>query len=125
METKDQLIKTIKEWVKIDNELKTLQQEQLKRKNEKKNISKELIEVMKKNNIDCFDINSGQIVYNKQNIKKPITKKDLLKILNNYYKNDPDCDTKAKDVNDFILENRETVVKENILLKQAKTPATV
>ena len=40
METKDQLVKTIKEWVKTDNELKTLQQELLKRKNEKKKYKK-------------------------------------------------------------------------------------
>lgn len=36
METKDQLIKTIREWVKIDNEIRALQKEQNSRKKEKK-----------------------------------------------------------------------------------------
>lgn len=36
METKDQLVKTIREWVKIDNEIRALQKEQNARKQEKK-----------------------------------------------------------------------------------------
>ena len=39
METKEQLIKCVKEWVRIDNEIRVLQQEQASRKKEKKNIS--------------------------------------------------------------------------------------
>jgi len=35
METKEQLIHSIKEWVKLDNEIRTLQKEQLYRKKEK------------------------------------------------------------------------------------------
>ena len=31
METKEQLIKCVKEWVRIDNELRTLQKEQAKK----------------------------------------------------------------------------------------------
>ena len=43
METKEQLIKAIKEWVKIDNEIRTLQKEANVRKNEKKRITTEQI----------------------------------------------------------------------------------
>ena len=39
METKEQLVQTIKQWVKIDNEIRALQKEQVARKKEKKNIS--------------------------------------------------------------------------------------
>ena len=118
METKDQLIKTIKDWVRIDNELRALQKEQIARKNEKKNISKELMEVMRKNEIDCFDIKDGQIMYSKKNVKKPITKKNLITILANFYKGDVE---KASAMNDFIMENREEIVKESIVRKIMKT----
>jgi hypothetical protein len=37
METKEQLVNAVKKWVKIDNELRTLQKEQSIRKKEKKN----------------------------------------------------------------------------------------
>jgi hypothetical protein len=117
MENKEQLVKTIKEWVKIDNEIRTLQKQQLIRKKEKKTISDSLIEVMKKNEIDCFDINDGQIIYNKKNVKKPITKKMLLNVLSNFFENDT---AKATELNDYILENREDVVRENIIRKVNK-----
>ena len=118
METKEQLIKTIKEWVKLDNDIRKLQKEASQRKNEKAKISASLMEIMKKNEIDCFDINNGQICYNKKNIKKPITKKVLLDILSKYYKGDL---LKASEVNNFILDNREETVKETIVLKTIKT----
>jgi len=114
METKDQLIKTIKEWVKNDNEIRELQRQQNIRKIEKKKISANLIDIMRKNEIDCFDLNDGQIMYNKKNIKKPITKKTLYDILAKYYDGDM---SKAEDMQHFILDNREEVVKESIVRK--------
>jgi hypothetical protein len=118
METKDQLIKTIKEWVKIDNEIRAFQKEVRKKQQEKKNISKELMDVMVRNEIDCFDIKDGQIMYSKKNVKKPITQKNLLGILANYCKGDME---RASEINNFILENREEVVKEEIVRKIKKT----
>ena len=117
METKEQLVNCIKQWVKIDNEIRTLQNEQVKRKKDKKTISNDLIEVMKKNQIDCFDIKDGQLVYNKKNVKKPITKKELLQILSTYYEGDT---LKASEVTTFIDENRKEVVKETITRKVYK-----
>lgn len=117
METKEQLVKTIKEWVKIDNDIRKLQQEIAKRKNEKKSISNNLMNIMKQNEIDCFDINDGQIYYSKKNIKKPITKKVLMNTLSKFYKGDIN---KATELNNFIIENREEVVKETIERKIKK-----
>ena len=67
METKEQLIKLIKDWVKIDNEIRVLQKEQLTRKTEKIDISKKLMEVMQKNDIDW-------VKSNKRKYKKKILK---------------------------------------------------
>ena len=114
METKEQLIHSIKEWVKLDNEIRILQKEQLYRKKEKEKWSEKLIAVMKQNEIDCFDLKDGNIRYMKKNVKKPITKKVLFSILSNYYKGD---DEKALELNDYILNNREEVVKETIVRK--------
>ena len=114
METKDQLVKTIKEWVKIDNEIRSLQKEANMRKTEKKKMSETLIDIMKKNEIDCFDIKDGQICYTKKNIKQPITKKVLLSILTKFFSGDG---TRANELNEFILENRQETVSENIVLK--------
>jgi len=114
MDKNNLLISTVRNWVKLDNEIKALQKEQNTRKKEKKEISNSLINVMKSNDIDCFDLNDGQLCYNKKDIKKPLTKKALLNILSKYYDDDV---SKANELNDFILENRETTIKESITRK--------
>jgi hypothetical protein len=119
METKEQLINTIKEWVKIDNEMKALQTELKVRRTAQQKISTSLIETMKKENIDGVDLNNGteQLSYMKKTIKKPITKSLLLNILSKYYSGDSN---KATELNTFILDNREEFIKEAIVLKKYK-----
>ena len=120
METKEQLVNTIRKWIKIDNEIRALQKESNKRRTDKKKISNDLIDVMKKNEIDCFDINDGQLLYSKKNVRKPITQKVLLDILSNYYQGDT---LKASEVNNFIMENRESTTRETIVRKIFKDDA--
>lgn len=112
METKEQLVNAIKKWIKIDNDIKKLQKELNSRKKEKGNLSNELMEVMRKNEIDNINISNGKLVHTKRNVKKPLTQKVLMELLSDYYKGDV---LKASAVNNFILENREEVVKENIV----------
>jgi hypothetical protein len=69
---------------------------------------------MKQNEIEVFRINDGEITYNKRSVKKPITKTALMSILSTYYQGDA---AKATEVNNYILENREEVVKEKIVRK--------
>lgn len=114
LETKEQLILKIREWVKIDNELRVLQKEQTIRKQEKKKISKELLDVMRKNEIDAFDLKDGQLVYAKTKAKKPITKKTLFTLLSAYFKGNTE---KASELNEFIMESREEVVRERLVRK--------
>jgi hypothetical protein len=119
MDTKEHLIKTIKEWVRLDNDIRKLKKEEKLRNDEKKNVSKSLMDIMKKNEIDEFDINDGKICYTKKNIKKPITKKVLMDVLAKYFKGDT---LKASELNEFIIDNREEVVKETISRKITKEP---
>ena len=121
MENKQQLIDSIKEWVKLDNAIRKLQSEISTRKNEKKNVSTKLMQTMNANNIDCFDIKDGQLCYTKRNVKKPITKKGLFDILTKYYNGDL---MQATQVNEYIIENREEVVKETLVRKMAKDAAS-
>jgi len=122
METKQQLIFSIREWVKIDNEIRKLKKEENIRKQEQKRISGHLIEVMRKNEIDEFDLNDGKIMYTKKNVKKPITKRVLLDLLQKYYNGDSE---KANDINNFILSNREEKEVESIIRKLYKDPAPI
>ncbi len=112
MEEKEFLIENIKKWIKIDNEIKQLSSELNKRKKIKKELNTTLIEVMKRNEIENIDTKDGtSIMYSSKTIKKPITKKNLSDILAKFYKEDR---KKAEEVNNFILNNRETVIKETL-----------
>ena len=115
--TKERLITNIKKWVKLDNEIRAIKKEETKRKNEKKQLNEDLISLMKSNEIDCIDIKDGQICYTQKSVKKPITKTYLLSILSKYFEGDLE---KAENANDFILNNREEVIKESIVRKMNK-----
>ncbi len=118
METKQELVNNIKEWIKLDNEINKLNLEIKERKNKKKQLSSDLVEVMKKNKLDCFDINGGSILYKKNVTKKPITAKSLMQILHQFYPSN--AGDKAEELTKFILENREETTKETILRKMNK-----
>ena len=119
METLDQLKQTVRDWVKYDNEIRALNKEITTRRNDKKEISKRLIEVMRENQLDIFDIKDGQIMYVKKNKKKPITQKQLLTLLSTYYKDDT---SKAEEMHTYLMDNREEVVQESIQRKIASPP---
>ena len=114
METKEQLVINIKEWIKIDNEISQLKSDIKNKNNKKKELTTNLVDVMKTNKIDCFDINGGALVYKQNKVKKAINGKLLLTTLKNYYKNDPKI---AEDLTKYVLDNREEQIKETIKRK--------
>jgi hypothetical protein len=114
METKEQTIQLVKEWVQFDNDIRKLQKEIATRKKEKTKISSVLMEVMKKTNTGCYELKNGVLLYETKSVKKPMTKKVLLNVLNKYYKGDY---MKATELNDFILSNREEVTQERLVHK--------
>jgi hypothetical protein len=114
METLDQLKQNVREWVKLDNEMRALNKEIATRRNDKKTISKRLIEVMRENKLDIFDLKDGQLMYVKKNKKKPITQKQLLTLLSTYYKEDV---SKAEEMHTYLMDNRQEVVEETIQRK--------
>ena len=117
MDTKEQLINNIKEWIKIDTEISQLKSDIKEKNNKKKLLTCDLISVMKTNSIDCFDINGGSLIYKKNVVKKPINGKSLMTILQNYYKNDLKA---AENVTQHILDNREEKITESIKRKIEK-----
>ena len=104
MNTKEQLVNNIKEWIQIDNEIIRLKKEIKEKTNKKKELSLSLVDVMKTNDIDCFDINGGALVYKKNKVKKPISGKTLLLSLQKYYKTN---DLMAEEVTKYITDKIE------------------
>jgi hypothetical protein len=114
METKDQLVTNIKEWMKMDSEIIQLKSEIKVKNNRKKELTTTLVEVMKTNKIDCFDINDGALVFKTNKIKKPINGKSLLTALQTYCKTDLKM---AEEITKYVLDSREIQLKETIVKK--------
>tara|TARA_E500000178_G_scaffold326724_1_gene355212 strand:+ start:1161 stop:1517 length:357 start_codon:yes stop_codon:yes gene_type:complete len=117
MENKNAIVDYVKQWIKLDNEMRQLRDEVTSRRKLKENISNSLLNLMKNNDIDSFDIKNGRLESSTRTTKKPISKKMLQNILSKYYKGD---DAKANELNSFILENREEVSKEILTRKVDK-----
>ena len=111
METKDELIKHIKDWMDVDNELKDLQRRAKDLRTTKKKLSESLVDVMKKNEIDCFDINNGKLMYTRNKVRSALNKKHLITALLDYFNNDA---KKAQDISEHILETRQVKIVEGI-----------
>jgi hypothetical protein len=114
---KEQLVNNIKEWIKMDNELSRLKKEIKERTNKKKILTENLVSIMRSNQIDCFDINGGTLIYKKNKIKKPISGKTLLESLQKYYKNDSNI---AEEITKHVMDSREEQIKETIKRKIEK-----
>jgi len=115
MSTKEELVKLIKEWITIDDNIKSLQKNIKKYRTEKKALTDTLVNIMKTNEIDCFDINNGKLIFCKNKVKSALNKTTLLSTLEKYFENQPDVN--VTEVRDFVLDNREIKIKEDIRRK--------
>jgi hypothetical protein len=117
METKEQLVQQIKGWMANDNEIRDIQNRLKELKEKRKSYADNLVEIMRKNEIDCFDVNDGKLIYTKTKVKAPFNKTTLATSLMKYFKDD---DEQAKELVQFLLESREEKVKESIRRKVQK-----
>jgi len=114
---KNELITNVREWIKIDGELSKLKAEVKMKSNKKKKITESLVNVMKNNSIDAFDISGGSLVYKQKKSRKTISGKFLLYQLEEYYKDNPEI---AKEITKKVLDNRIEVIKDEIKVELDK-----
>ena len=114
LDTKEELIQKIKEWLKIDNDIIRLNKDLKELKKKQKLLTNTLVNVMKTNQLECVDINGGKILYKKSISKKPINSKMLLNTLKTFFSTNPST---ADEVTEYILNNREIIIKETIKRK--------
>ena len=118
MTTKEELVNNIKAWMQIEDEMKVLQKELKERREKKKLLTATLVDIMKTNEIDCFDMTEGKISYTRSKVKQPVSKKYLMDILGKYFEENPNV--QADDVANYVMENREVKTTEGIRHKGPK-----
>lgn len=114
MTDKNELVNNVKNWINIDNDIKELQKVIKEKRKEKKLYTGKLVDIMKSNDIDCFDMKSGKLIYSRRTVKAPLSKKHLLSSLSQYFKNNKDI---IDELGQFILDSRAEKVRENIKRK--------
>ena len=119
MTTKEDIVNTIKDWMKIENEMKLLQKELKDRRVRKTELTNTLVKIMKTNEIDCFDVNDGKLIYTQNKVKTSLSKKHITACLEKYFNNTENKEL-VEDLSNFILDNREVKVTETIRRKQHK-----
>jgi hypothetical protein len=115
--TKDQLKDYLRQWVRVENEISTLNAEIKKRKLLHQQLSASLLNVMRQSEIDCFDLANGRIVYSKTKIRAPLNNGQLKTALTTYYKDDAE---KANSLTEFLLASRVEKTRESIKMKIPK-----
>ena len=115
--TKEQLKDHLRQWVRVENEISTLSAEIKKRKLIHQQLSASLLSVMRQNEIDCFDIANGRIVYSKTKVRAPLNNGQLKSALTTYYKDDVE---KANNLTEFLLSSRVEKTRESIKMKIPK-----
>jgi len=111
------LVTNIKSWLTLDNEIKNLQRLIKEKRKEKKMYTQALVNIMKQNEIDAFDINDGKLLYTSSKTKVPLSKKHLIESVSKFFDNDENT---TKKLCEFILNTRELKTKENIKRKFKK-----
>ena len=116
-QSNEALLENVKTWLNIDNEIRALQKEIRNRRKLKKDLTEDLVEIMKNHDIEQVNIPDGQLIYTKHKIKAPLSKKHLLSSLSNYSSNDPRI---VAELSKYIMETRQIKEKENIRRKIKK-----
>ena len=98
------------------NDCLTLKKEIKTRQEKKKNLTSDLVDVMKTNDIDAFDINNGKLIYTKRKTKQAISKKLLLSSLQDLFESPEE----VQKVTEHILDSRGEKIKEIIRRKTNK-----
>jgi hypothetical protein len=117
METKEELVRSIREWISLDSEIAKLQAQLKEKRALKKRNSEQLVSTMKTNSIDCFDINGGAILYKRSVVKKPLTGKTMLPLLESYF---AETNVKTDELTKYLMDNRIQKVNETVRRKVDK-----
>ena len=114
MQSRDELVGAIREFVRVDNEIRVLGRELAARRKLKTEISSRLMSTMREHSIDCFEVQGGKIVYNRRSVKRPLTQKLLNELIRAYFREDEGA---ATEFSAYLRDNRQETVKESITRK--------
>ena len=112
--SQNDLVENVKTWLTIDNDIKKLQKAIKEKRNLKKELTDNLVDIMNQRDIDCMNTAQGQLIKTTKKVKAPLSKKHLIDSMQKYFKDDGE---KVKELCNYILDSRNVKVSENIRRK--------
>lgn len=100
----------VKTWLKLDDDIKTLNDAIKERKTKKNEITPKLLDFMEKHEINDLNTNEGHLKFQKSLRSKPLSKKYLMDRLGFYFKNN----SKSEKIVNFLYNNREKTETTNL-----------
>ena len=108
---------TVKEWLILDNEMREIQRILKEKKERKKTLTDNVIELMKAKQVDELNVNDGKLIYSQTKTKSPLNKQHISSCLGDVFKNEPE---KVAKLTEHILNSRQIKVKDNLKRKVDK-----
>lgn len=115
MESKEELIKIVKEWINLNNEIIEMQKKIKSDKAKKLELSNVLISIMNQNQVECFETQSGKLLCKKTKTKSAINNKHLIATLSEYFKDDHEIN--ISNIVTYIDNRRETRENSKLVIK--------
>ena len=109
-----EIVDKIKDWLQIDKDINNLTVALKEKKNEKKNLTDLLMQIMKQKEIGIINLNDGSIELKSNKVKAPLNKKHLFSCLNTYFGESDETSTKVDEIIKHILNSRDEKIKECI-----------
>ena len=102
----------VKDWVTLDDDIKTLQDAIKKRKKRINELTPQILDFMKRFNINDLNTQNGQLRYTTSLLAKPVNKNFLLSKLGEFFKDSE----KSEALTTYIYDNR--IKEEKVKLKR-------
>jgi hypothetical protein len=107
------LVTSIKEWVKVEEEIAQMRRELKLKTTKKKELTADLLRIMKDRKLDAIDLQDNRLVRQTRSTKTAITKKSLNECLSRFYKSED----KGKEMAAYILDARTSKTNEILYMK--------
>jgi len=107
--TRTELVENVKKWIALDKEIHTMKRTLKERIAAHKSLAATIIQIMKSDSVDSYNIAGGAIIHKQRRSKRAISKKYLESEIYKYFVTDP---SGAQNILETILNNRGEIVKD-------------
>ena len=111
---KEQLHKSVKDYLELDDQIKMLSKAARERRKKKKELSEYILKLMEQHELTQMNLKDGKLIYKKSNNLVPLNKKHIVSSLSSYFRDEH----KATELFDYLMKNRSRV--EKVRLKRTK-----